>query len=137
MNLFFMSRILTNISGLQSFFASVKVLLFGYLLQAPSFFLRPKPGQIRSKLPFPATTPPVSQSGTQGQTGRYWMPFFSYLRNQQKYLLFQFFLNVFLEIYYPLDTFLQQSLYTTSGFADFGEQVVFIYGYVSIFSFTS
>ena len=51
-------------------FASVKVLPCGYLLQAPSFFLRPKSGQIRSKLLCPATTSPTPQSGTQGQTGR-------------------------------------------------------------------
>ena len=55
---------------LQTFFASVKALPCRYLLQAPSFSLRPKSWQIRSKLPCPATTPPVSQSGTQGQTGR-------------------------------------------------------------------
>lgn len=122
---------------LQVFFTSVKALPCGYLLQASAFFLRPKSGQIRSKPPCPATTPPALQSGTQGQTGRYWMPSFSYLRSQPKYLLFQFFLNIFLAIYYPLDTFLQQSLYTTSGFADFGEQMGFIYGYVSIFSFAS
>ena len=122
---------------LQVFFASDKIPFGGCLLQTPPFFLRPKSGQIRSKLPCPATTPPALQSGTQGQTGWYWMVFLSYLRNQQKYLLLQFFLHVFPAIYYPLDTFRQQSLYTTSGFADFGEQVVFIYGYVSIFSFTS
>lgn len=132
-----MSIILTNIAGLQTFFAFVKALPCRYLLQTPSFSLRPKSVQIRSKLPCPATTPPALQSGTQGQTGRYWMLFFSYLRNQQKYLLFQFFLNVFLEIYYPLDTFLQQSLCTTSGFADFWGKDGFIYGYFSTFSFAS
>lgn len=55
---------------LQAFFASVKALPCRYLLQAPSFSLRPKSVQIRSKLPFPATTPPIPQSRTQGQTGR-------------------------------------------------------------------
>ena len=64
-----MSSILTNIAGLQTFFASGKALPCRYLLQAPSFFLRPKSWQIRSKLPCPATTPPALQSGTQGQTG--------------------------------------------------------------------
>ena len=61
---------MTNIAGLQTFFASIKALPCRYLLQAPSFSLRPKSGQIRSKLPFPATVPPALQSGTQGQTGR-------------------------------------------------------------------
>ena len=56
--------------NLQTFFASIKALPCRYLLQAPSFSLRPKSGQIRSKLPFPATVPPALQSGTQGQTGR-------------------------------------------------------------------
>ena len=75
-----MSSILTNIAGLQVFFASVKALPCRYLLQAPAFSLRPKSGQIRSKLPFPATTPPALQSGTQGQTGRkkrrtFWLAF--------------------------------------------------------------
>ena len=65
-----MSSILTNIAGLQVFFASVKALPCRYLLQAPSFSLRPKSGQICFKQSYPATTPPVSQSGTQGQTGR-------------------------------------------------------------------
>ena len=51
---------------LQTFFASVKVLPGRYLLQTPLFYLCPKSGQIRSKLPFPATTPPVLQSGKQG-----------------------------------------------------------------------
>ena len=60
---------MTNIAGLQTFFASVKALPCRYLLQAPSFSLRPKSWQIRSKLPCPATTPPALQSGTQGQTG--------------------------------------------------------------------
>ena len=54
---------------LQTFFASGKALPCRYLLQAPSFSLRPKSWQIRSKLPCPATTPPALQSGTQGQTG--------------------------------------------------------------------
>ena len=55
---------------LQVFIASGKVPFCRYLLQPPAFFLRPKSGQIRSKLPFPATVPPALQSGTQGQTGR-------------------------------------------------------------------
>ena len=55
---------------LQAFFASGKVLPCRYLLQTPPFFFRSKSGQICSKLPCPATTPPVPQSGTQGQTGR-------------------------------------------------------------------
>ena len=68
--IFFVGSILTNIAGLQTFFAFVKALPCRYLLQTPSFFLRLKSGQIRSKLPFPATVPPALQSGTQGQTGR-------------------------------------------------------------------
>lgn len=93
---------------LQTFFASVKALPCRYLLQTPLFFLRPKSGQIRSKLPCPATTPPVSQSGTQGQTGRkkgepFWLAYscvflfyFSYLVKSpladicSKHLLFSF-----------------------------------------------
>ena len=50
-------------------FVSGKVTSGRYLLQTPPFFLCPKSGQIRSKLPYPATVPPVPQSGTQGQTG--------------------------------------------------------------------
>ena len=61
---------MTNIAGLQTFFASVKVTSGRYSLQTPPFFLRPKSGQIRSKLLCPATIPSVPQSGTQGQTGR-------------------------------------------------------------------
>ena len=77
---------MTNIAGLQTFFASVKVLPCRYLLQAPSFSLRPKSGQIRSKLPCPATTPPVPQSGTQGQTGR----------KKRQTLLVHLFLRIFI-----------------------------------------
>ena len=103
-----MSRILTNIAGLQTFFAFVKALPCRYLLQTPSFSLRPKSGQIRSKLPCPATTPPALQSGTQGHTRRkkgepFWLAFscvflfyFSYLVKSpladicSKHLLFSF-----------------------------------------------
>ena len=47
---------------LQTFFAFVKALPCRYLLQTPSFSLRPKSGQIRSKLLFPATVPPAKKS---------------------------------------------------------------------------
>ena len=55
---------------LQTFFASVKVPFGRYWFPISPFFLCPKSGQIRSKLPCPATTPLAPQSGTQGQTGR-------------------------------------------------------------------
>lgn len=57
---------LTPAFHLQVFFAFGKVPSGRCLLQTSPFSRRPKSGQIRSKLPCPATTPPAPQNATQG-----------------------------------------------------------------------
>ena len=110
---------LTPAFHLQVFFTSGKVPFGRYWFPIPTFFLCPKSGQIRSKLPYPATTLPALQSGTQGQIRRYWRRSCPCWRSKPNPLFFQSFSPSFLKSIFLLDTFCHQSLYTTSGSADF------------------
>ena len=64
--IFFVGSILTNIAGLQTFFAFVKALPCRYLLQTPSFFSSPKIGANSLQTAFPCN---CSTCSTKWHTG--------------------------------------------------------------------
>ena len=99
-----------------------------------SFFPSPKIGANSPYIALHcATTPPALQNGTQGQIRRYWRRSCPCWRNKPNPMFFQFFSPSFLKSIFILDTFRYQSLYTTSGSADFWKRRFYLWIFFKLF----
>lgn len=126
MNLFFMSRILTNIAGLQSFFTFQILRIYHILRYFKISFFRQYSTHMEQFL-YPEMKTP--HRGVQGHTGA------SFIVDRSAHIFSLPIIRKSGKHPPTLDIPLHKSLYTTSGSADFKKRRL-CYGHTAIFSFT-